>query len=96
MLLEDLLSQSQSAGVLSQEQCELLRKFKCEGFEANELAGLNTGTTTNAVQMRLKRSVKKLRRMASEPVAQPAEPKQSKKSSIQATIFPDSMAISNK
>jgi DNA-directed RNA polymerase specialized sigma24 family protein len=62
VLLEDLLSRSRRAGVLSQDQCDLLRKFKCEGFEASELAGMNTGTTTNAVQMRLKRIFKKLRR----------------------------------
>jgi hypothetical protein len=64
VLLEDLLSQWQRAGVLSQGQCSLLYKFKCEGFKANELADINTGTTTNAVQMRLKRIVKKLRRTA--------------------------------
>ena len=57
----DFLSQLQRAGVLSLEECDLLRKFKCEGFEANELAGSNAGNTTNAVQMRLKRIMKRLR-----------------------------------
>jgi hypothetical protein len=61
VLLEDFLSQWQRAGVLSQEECDLLRKFKWEGFEANELVGINTGNTTNAVQMRLKRIIKRLR-----------------------------------
>jgi len=61
VLLEDFLPQWQRAGVLSQEDCELLRKFKWEGFEANELVGMNTGNTTNAVQMRLKRITKRLR-----------------------------------
>ena len=61
VLLEDFLSQWQRAGVLSQEECDLLRKFKWEGFEANELVGMNTGNTTNAVQMRLKRIIKRLR-----------------------------------
>jgi len=35
--------------------------FKWEGFEANELVGTNTGNSTNAVQMRLKRIIKRLR-----------------------------------
>lgn len=61
VLLEDFLSQWQRAGVLTQEECDLLRKFKWEGFEANELVGMNTGNTTNAVQMRLKRIIKRLR-----------------------------------
>ena len=61
VLLEDFLSQWQRAGVLSQEECDLLRKFKREGFEANELVGINKGNSTNAVQMRLKRIIKRLR-----------------------------------
>ena len=61
VLLEDFLSQWQRAGVLSPEECDLLRKFKCEGFQANELVGSNAGNTTNAVQMRLKRMMKRLR-----------------------------------
>lgn len=61
VLLEDFLSQLQRAGMLSPEECDLLRKFKCEGFEANELVGSNAGNTTNAVQMRLKRIMKRLR-----------------------------------
>ena len=71
VLLEHLLSQARLAGVLSEEEYDLVRKFKCEGFSANELVGTNTGNTTNAVQMRLKRIFKKLRRTvsASEPAA---------------------------
>lgn len=46
VLLEDFLSQWQRAGALTQEECDLLRKFKWEGFEANELVGMNTGNTT--------------------------------------------------
>ena len=61
VLLKDFLSQWQRAGVLSEEECDLLRKFKWEGFEANELVGINKGNTTNAVQMRLKRIIKRLR-----------------------------------
>lgn len=61
VLLEDFLSQWQRAGVLSRKECDLLREFKWEGFEANELVGMNSGNTTNAVQLRLKRSIKRLR-----------------------------------
>jgi hypothetical protein len=98
VLLEDLLWQWQRAGALSQGQCDLLYKFKCEGFEANELVGMDTGPTTNAVQMRLKRIVKRLRSAAaaSEPAKQPRERKKSKNISTKATIFAESMAISNK
>jgi hypothetical protein len=97
VLLEDFLSQWQRAGVLSQEQRDLLRKFKCEGFEAKELLGLNTGNTTNAVQMRLKRIVKKLRRAftTSDPVEEQPERNQPKNISTEATIFSERMAISN-
>lgn len=98
VLLEHLLSQAQRAGVLSEEECDLVRKFKCEGFSANELVSTNTGNTTNAVQMRLKRIFKKLRRefAVSEPVEQHSERNESKNNSTEATIFAESMAISNK
>jgi len=98
ILLEHLLSQAQCAGVLSKEECDLVRKFKCEGFSANELVSTDTGNTTNAVQMRLKRIFKKLRRelAVSGPVEQHSERNESKKTSTQATIFAESMAISNK
>lgn len=59
VLLEDFLWQR--AGVLSREECDLLREFKWEGFEANELVGMNSGNTTNAVQLRLTRIIKRLR-----------------------------------
>ena len=97
LLLEDFISHLQRAAVLSQEQCDLLRRVKCEGFEANELVGMNAGNTTNAVQMRLKRIAKKLRRAltASEPVKQQPAPNESKNISTEATIFPENMAISN-
>ena len=98
VVLDHLLSQAQRAGVLSEDECDLVRKFKCEGFSANELVSTNTGNTTNAVQMRLKRIFKKLRRevTASKPVEKHPEHKRSKKISTEATIFAESMAISNK
>src|SRR5207302_10648213 len=51
VLLEDFLSQWQRAGVLSQEECDLLRKFKREGFEANELAGINKGKDRKSTRL---------------------------------------------
>ena len=98
VFLEHLLSQAQRAGVLSEEECDLVRKFKCEGFSANELVSTNTGNTTNAVQMRLKRIFKKLRRelAVSKFVEQHSGRKKSKKISTEATIFAESMAISNR
>lgn len=66
VLVGDALSQLQRTGVLSPEECDLLRKFKLEGFEASELAGSNAANTTNAVQMRLKRITKRLREATSE------------------------------
>jgi hypothetical protein len=59
--LQNLLQQAQRLGVLSEEECKLLLKFKSEGFEANELVGMNSANTTNAVQLRLKRIIKRLR-----------------------------------
>ena len=41
-------------------ELQLLLRFKWEGFEARELAGENAGSTTNAVQMRLKKIIKRL------------------------------------
>lgn len=98
VILEEFLSQVQRAGVLSQEQCDLLRKFKWEGFEAHELAGANSGNTTNAVQMRLKRIFKRLRQAINE--GQTADVgrvgcSESKNLSNNATIFSGSVAISN-
>ncbi len=97
VLLDKLLRQALQDGIVSPAEYDLLCKFKGEGFEANELVGMNTGTTTNAVQMRLKRIIKRLRRTfaASKPgELQQPEPKH-KNISSEATIFPESMPISN-
>lgn len=98
VLLEEFLSQVQRAGVLSQEQCDLLRKFKWEGFEANELVGANAGNTTNAVQMRLKRIFKRLRQAINEGRTADVGRvgcSESKNFSTNPTIFSGSVAISN-
>ncbi len=84
--------------LLSRAEHELLCKFKWEGFEANELVGMNAGNTTNAIQMRLKRIIKRLRRtvVTSQPDGE-ARPEcsEAKNISTEATIFFESMPISN-
>src|SRR5438445_133582 len=55
------LQQMVREGLLSEEEHRLLLRFKWEGFEARELAGEDAGSTTNAVQMRLKKIIKRLR-----------------------------------
>ena len=97
VLLDKMLKQALRDGLLSPAEHELLRKFKCEGFEANELADM-AGKSTNAVQMRLKRIIKRLRHAV---CAQPEEfadrqtDANHKNSSPQATIFSGSLPISN-
>src|SRR5260370_940256 len=63
VLLEDFLSQWQRAGVLSQEECDLLRKFKCDGFHRNELATGEGGPSGNALYFRAYRAINRLRRL---------------------------------
>lgn len=64
VMLEKFLQQMVREGLLSEEEHRLLLRFKWEGFEARELAGENAGSTTNAVQMRLKKIIKRLRQAA--------------------------------
>lgn len=64
VMLEKFLQQMVREGLLSEEEHRLLLRFKWEGFEARELAGENGGSTTNAVQMRLKKIIKRLRQAA--------------------------------
>ncbi len=63
VLLEDFLSQWQRAGVLSQEQCDLLRKFKCEGFYRTELGTEEDGASAIALYFRVYRTINRLRRV---------------------------------
>jgi DNA-directed RNA polymerase specialized sigma24 family protein len=63
VMLERIIQQAVREGMLSEAERQLLLKSKWEGFEANELVGMNAGNTTNAVQMRLKRIIKRLRRI---------------------------------
>jgi hypothetical protein len=98
VLLDKVLRQALRDGVLSLDEHELLCKFKWEGFEANELVSMNAGNTTNAVQMRLKRIIKRLRRaIVTGPPDEVARPGCSESRNIptEATIFSGSMPISN-
>jgi hypothetical protein len=92
--LEKLLQQAKRDGLLTESEHQLLLKFKWEGFEANELVGMDAGTTTNAVQMRLKRIIKRLRRAfagaRSDAFGQP-DGTESKNISTEATIFSEEM-----
>ena len=63
VLLEDFLSQWQRAGVLSQEECDLLRKFKCDGFYRHELGTGEDGPSGNALYFRAYRAINRLRRL---------------------------------
>jgi hypothetical protein len=94
--LQKILQQAQHDGVLSEAERQLLLKFKWEGFEANELVGMNSADTTNAVQLRLKRIIKRLRRVFKD--TQPdsvgrTECSESKTFSTEATIFSKEMGI---
>lgn len=63
VLLEDFLSQWQRAGVLSQEQCDLLRRFKCEGLHRQELSAGKDGPSAIALYFRVHRTINRLRRV---------------------------------
>jgi hypothetical protein len=94
--LERILQQAIREGLLSEAERQLLLKFKWEGFEANELVGVNAGSTTNAVQMRLKRIIKRLRHAFTDGQPDSAgrpESTQSKNISSEATILSGGMCI---
>ncbi len=100
--LEKFLQQAKRDGLLSEAEYQLLRKHKWEGFGARELADRNAGSTTNAVQMRVKRIIKRLRRAvrgtdlstkASATRMTSAQPEEI--FSTNATIFSGEMGIRN-
>jgi hypothetical protein len=100
VLLENFLSQWQRAGVLSQEQCDLLRKFKCEGCYRSELGTEEEGASAIALYFRVYRTINRLRRVVQEErlartPQTTAEDTQPKNISREALTFPESVAISN-
>jgi hypothetical protein len=62
-LLEQLLSKAQRMGVLSTSECELVRKFHCEGFQPEELRESKDGPSAIALYYRIQRAVHRLRRI---------------------------------
>jgi len=92
VLLEKFLQQAQRSGVLSRAECELLIKFKWEGFGAKELARKSSGSTPNAVHHRLKRIVKRLRQVAGSQGRAKASASQS--GSPSKNIFPEAANFS--
>src|SRR5437588_517099 len=99
VLLEDFLSRWQGAGVLSQEECDLLRKFKCEGFYRHELGTGEDGPSGNALYFRAYRAINRLRRLVQGKQAvrgAQAAPKDenSKNSHSEAQTFSESVPIS--
>ena len=61
--LEQLLSKAQRMGILSASQCELVRKFHCEGFQPEELRESKDGPSAIALYRRIQRAVHRLRRI---------------------------------
>lgn len=63
IVLEQLLSKAQRMGILSASECELVRKFHLEGFQAEELQESKDGPSTIALYYRIQRAVHRLRRI---------------------------------
>ena len=63
VVLEQLLSKAQRMGILSASQCELVRKFHCEGFQPEELRESKDGPSAIALYRRIQRAVHRLRRI---------------------------------
>ena len=63
VFLEHFLSKAQRMGVLSAAECELVRKFHCEGFQPGELRQGDSGPSAIALYRRIQRAVHRLRRI---------------------------------
>jgi len=61
--LKQLLSKAQHKGILSARECELVRKFHCEGFQPEELRESKDGPSAIALYYRIQRAVHRLRRV---------------------------------
>jgi hypothetical protein len=69
VLLEHFLTKSQRMGVLSASQCELVRKFHCEGFQPEELRQGEHGPSAIALYRRIQRAVHRLRKVGASRMA---------------------------
>ena len=94
VLLEDFLSQWRRAGVLSQEESDLLRKFKCDGFRWHELGDGEDGPSANALYFRVYRTINRLRRLVGGPQTG-LKDKNSQNSNCELQDFSESLPISN-
>jgi hypothetical protein len=63
VLLEHFLSKARRLGILSATECELVRKFHCEGFQPDELREGKDGPSGIALYYRVQRAVHRLRRI---------------------------------
>ena len=101
VLLEELLSRVQRAGVISQQECNLLRKFKCDGFHRHELGTGEGGPSPTALYFRIYRTINRLRRFvrsrehAVRDTQAAPDDKNSRNLSSEAQTFSESVAISN-
>ena len=99
VLLEDFLLQWQRAGVLSQEESNLLRKFKCDGFRWHELGNGEDGPSANALYFRVYRTINRLRRLVRGELAvrglQTTLKENSQNSHSEPQDFSESLPISN-
>ena len=100
VLLDQLLSKAQRMGVLSASECELVRKFHCDGFHRNELGSGENGPSALALYFRVYRTINRLRRLirGEQAVRSPKsarKDKHSTKSSPDAQTFSGEMCIRN-
>jgi len=98
VLLEQVLSKAQRMGVLSASECELVRKFHCDGFHRNELGSGKDGPSALALYFRVYRTINRLRRLirGEQAVRGPKttrKDKNSKNSSPDAQTFSGEMCI---
>ena len=100
VLLEQLLSKAQRMGILSTSECELVRKFHCDGFHRNELGTGENGPSALALYFRVYRTINRLRRLirgkqAARSPKTACKDKKSKNSFPDAQTFSGEMCIRN-
>lgn len=99
IFLEQLLSKAQRMGILSTGECELVRKFHCEGFLAEELPESGDGPSAIALYYRMQRAVHRLRRIGATSqganTIHKENSSQSKKVLPEALDFSEEMGIRN-
>ena len=87
-------------GILSARECELVRKFHCEGFQPEELRESKDGPSAVALYYRIQRAVHRLRRIgvtgSSRTSSIPPSQDENSKNILQDAVdFSGEMAISN-